>query len=510
MSVKYDRINRRQFLIGTGGYFLVLPFLPSLLSKEALAQVVTKPKRLLVTTMGHNMMSSQIINPALATQTLSTGARQLKLSTSNAQLATFLTHPTYTALKSAGLITMVRGLDCMTDQSGHGSMWLTGVINTNPTIPSIDSYMEASQSVYPSASSSGYLRKVIRCNEAYSYKKVGNSVTYINEVYADDANNDWNGAASFYNDMLGKFSTGSTTPPPSNPAPSVDMNRRNILNEVYSAYQSAKNNRRISANDKSRLDEHMQGVLELQNSIVVTDTPPPVPAGQACSNPTSSSVATSAKTSYTDRMEVFFKLMRIALTCNLTKVGYIGYSGHASYDIGANKAYFPTANPLHNGVFHNEGGYTTAEIEQHYTYWMKWHSDKLADLILEPLRTMEDVQTNNGKSYLDNMLVAVLSESGVHSNPGEHSNVDYMPILLGNMGGAISSDKLVVFDRTSNAGLPYNTLLITLLEAMGVPASEYQAGSSNGKGFGQYVSSGSYVTKYGSRMYSPITEIWNG
>jgi hypothetical protein len=207
-------------------------------------------------------------------------------------------------------------------------------------------------------------------------------------------------------------------------------------------------------------------------------------------------------------MEVFFKLMRIALTCNLTKVGYIGYSGHASYDIGSNKSIFPVSNPLHNGVFHNEGGYTFAEIEQHYTYWMKWHSDKLADHILEPLRTMEDIQTNNGKSYLDNMLVAVLSEAGVHKNPGEHSNVDYMPILLGNMGGVINSDKLVVFDRPT--GLPYNTLLITLLEAMGVPASEYQAGSSNGKGFGQYVSGGNYVTKYGSRMYSPITEIWNG
>jgi hypothetical protein len=118
------------------------------------------------------------------------------------------------------------------------------------------------------------------------------------------------------------------------------------------------------------------------------------------------------------------------------------------------------------------------------------------------------VQTNNGKSYLDNMLVALLSEAGVHKNPGEHSNVDYMPILFGNMGGLIKSDRLVVFERPT--GLPYNTFLITLLETMGVPASEYQAGSSNGQGFGKYVSGGAYVTKHGSRMYSPITEIWNG
>lgn len=513
MSVKYDKMTRRQFLVGAGGSFLVLPFLPSLLSKEALAQVTTNPRRLLVLTHDHNIMASQILNSSVATQTLPSGARMATISSLTSPLTNYLTHSTYTNhLKNSGLITVVRGLDCMTDQSGHGAFWLTGAMNASPSIPSIDSYMEASQSVYPTATSSGYLKKVIRCNEAACFRKVGTSVSRINELYTDDGNNGWNGARKFYQDMLGRFSSGNNPPPPpSNPAPTTDQLRRNILNDVFSAFQSARNNRRISNNDKYRLEEHMEAIHELQNSIVISEPPPPVVVpGQACTDPVSSSLANSAQSSYKDKMEVYMKLMRVALTCNLTKIGIIGFSGHAWYDIGNNGANFPASStfPLHNGYFHNEGGFSVSTIESTFTYWLKWHMDKAAEYIIEPLRTMEDVQSNNGKSYLENMVIALLSEAGVHSDPGAHANLDYMPILFGNMGGIINSNRYVVFDGPTR--LPYNCLLITLLQAMGVPASEYNAGSSNGQGFGQYVSSGAYYNKWASRFYSPITEIWNG
>ncbi len=509
MSVKYDKITRRQFLVGAGGAFLVLPFLPSLLSREALAQVATNPRRLLILTHGHNIAASQILNSSVATQPLASGARMAAISSLSSPLTNYLTHSTYTNyLKNSGLITAVRGIDCMTDQSGHGAFYLTGVMNSNPSIPSIDSYMEASQSVYPTASSSGYLKKVIRCNEASCFKKVGTSVSAVNEIYTDDGNNGWNGAKRFYQDILGRIGSGGGGTPAPTPAPTTDQLRRNILNDVFSAFQSARNNRRISSNDKYRLEEHMNGIHELQTSIVIND-PPPV-TGPSCGDPISMALADSARSSYKDKMEVYMKLMRIALTCNLTKVGIIGFSGHAWYDIGPNNSRFPANqdSPLHNGYIHNEGGHSVATVESTFTYWLKWHMDKAAEYIIEPLRTTEDVQSNNGNTYLQNMLVALLSEAGVHTDPGAHANLDYMPILFGNMGGLINSNRLVVFDGPTR--LPYNSLLITLLQAMGVPASEYSAGSSNGQGFGQYVSSGAYYNKWSSRFYSPITEIWNG
>jgi hypothetical protein len=53
-------------------------------------------------------------------------------------------------------------------------------------------------------------------------------------------------------------------------------------------------------------------------------------------------------------------------------------------------------------------------------------------------------------------------------------------------------------------------MLITLMQAMGMPESEYVAGSTDSHGFGAYTSSGPYNQMWGSRFYQPITEIWHG
>src|SRR5690606_35864021 len=122
--------------------------------------------------------------------------------------------------------------------------------------------------LYPTATSSGYLKKVIRCNGSQSFRKVGSNVTRITDCYDDDANNNWNGAKKLYNDMIGRFSGGST-PTPTPPPPTDNTRKNNILTHVFSAYQSARSNRRISNDDRLRLEEHMERIHELQNSIVI-------------------------------------------------------------------------------------------------------------------------------------------------------------------------------------------------------------------------------------------------
>jgi hypothetical protein len=139
--------------------------------------------------------------------------------------------------------------------------------------------------------------------------------------------------------------------------------------------------------------------------------------------------------------------------------------------------------------------------------------DKLSEIILGPFQAAEDTQNNNGKSILENMLVTIVSEAGVHTDPGAHINLDYQPILFGNMGGIINSNKFIVYDRGTQGrgyGPPANQFAITLLQAMGMPESEYVAGSSTSHGFGAYVMNGPYYTQYSSRYYSPLAEIWHG
>jgi hypothetical protein len=55
-------------------------------------------------------------------------------------------------------------------------------------------------------------------------------------------------------------------------------------------------------------------------------------------------------------------------------------------------------------------------------------------------------------------------------------------------------------------GMPYNCFLLTLLQLMGIPQSEYAFATPNGQGFGYY---GGFPADHPlkSRFYSPISEI---
>lgn len=505
MPVGFNRFTRRQFLVGAGGYSILIPFLPSLMSREAQAAATTNPRRLMIMNYEHNIMASENIQPTVATNVLATGVKNAPLSSYKGSMGNFMTNANMMSIKNSGLMTIVRGLDSLTTPDAHGSTWLTaGNINVGNSgvafSPSLDSYMEASKTLYPTTQS--YFKKVLRCNGSVSFQKVGTQVAAISDCYGDNDPNDYNGAGKLYKDMVGLLNGTSTPAPPSGI-------QGPILNKVYAAFQAVKSGRVISAEDKARLDNHMQLLSELQNSFAGAAPVQPL----NCSNPiTDKNQPTAAKTSYNDKMIIYFKLIAMALSCGLTKVAILNTESTATYNIGVNNVSFPSGGvAFHNGVVHNEHGYTLADQQSLYSYWLKWHMDKLSDLVLAPLMATQDPLNSNGKSILENMLVVVQSEAGVNTNPGAHVNLDYQPIMFGNMGGVIKSDQIVVYDRGTKSrgiGVAANAFMITLLQAMGLAESEYVAGSSTTSGFGVYPkSAGSYDA---SRFYVPIKEIWRG
>lgn len=532
MSIKYNRFTRRQFLAGAGGQFLAIPLLTSLLPREALAQAQTAPRRFLAIGHPHCVMASRTIDPALVSQSslsassitgLPNYARGLRLSTlpanrlqtplsGTAPRDTYLTHATIRSLQSAGLMTIVRGIDNALGQGNqHGENWLTGSVNhagVDNWAPSVDTTMEDSQLIYPNGH--GYWKKVLRLNGSISYRKVGTSINLVQDFYADDASTNWNGPRALYDALAPRLTgSGGGTPPAQDP---IKLLKGGILNQVYQAYVAARNNRRISSVDQQKLDRHMQLMSEVEASL--TAVPPSTPAG-ICVNPIPSNFNWSAeRDSYRLHTEVYMKLMVAALKCNLTKIGTLMLDGHGFYDIGAGNAIFPPNNiPFHNGVVHNEAGLSTADVEAYYTQWQKWNFDTISNLILEPLYSEIDPMNANGKSFLENMLVTVLSEGGVDPFPGDHDNRDYQPIMFGNMGGAIRSDRYIVFDPSfagaAKVGMPYNALQMTWLHAMGLAPTDYRSGSSTTQGYGAYNLSylNSNYSIFGSRFYSPISEI---
>jgi len=509
MSIVYSKKSRRQFLVGTGQVTLTLPLLSSLLPKEAMAAASKPDPRMVFFTFGHAQPKDKWIDPNLAqTAVGSDGAKEALLNTLGKQISPCMTNSVYASLLSKGAISVVRGFDNMIWTVGHGSHAISGsservdVWNPLP-FPSIDTVFEASPTLYPSATTSNMVRKVVRCDngeQTYSYKFSGSEIVAV-PGYGDPV-------AMFDDLFSGIVSSGQPQ--------TVDnsgVTKRNILNNVFASFQSVKNSRKISSADKIRLDEHMALITDLQKKYAASTIT--IPISNACVKPTRP-VAKNYYGDYLTQNKLYLSLLAMAIKCGLTKVGMINFAGHSEYGIPG----MPVGVGMHNSIFHNsEGKYTDAQINDYYVTWMKWHMDTIAS---EYLAQLDVEESGTGRTYLDNMLSVVLAEGGTDVGPGTHGNTDIQHIQFGTMGGFFKGNRLTYIPPkiTNYYGnllpyrMPVNSLLLTYLDAMKIPPSEYINIGKIGKGFGIYKggsagdqSTGDYEKYWSHRFYSNVSEI---
>lgn len=495
MSVKYSPKSRRQFLVGAGRSALLLPMLPSLLSRELLAATAVAPRRFMLLSLMHYTPNTKWLNPALATTPVGTfgAAKEVVLSTMTNPNLPVLGHPLYTALRTAGKMTILNGVDTLVDTAGHGSQaggLLSGSLQYSGNeyypgglYPSIDTVMESSPTLYPPATS-GSMTKVVRADIAdsqwmfQSMKRVGNSVQPV----AGFSN-----PLALYNSVFAQLTPGT-------PADNSFNLKKSILDSVFASYTSVRSGRQISAQDKLRLDEHLQMISDLQ----ATYGSPPTTI--SCTKPNSP----GSGLTYPQSVQMSMSLLAIAMKCGLTKIGLLGASGHNQLGIPG----LPNI-PYHNDIVHS----SMSEVEKfnHFQTYAKFHLDSLADHFLAPLNVEEGT---TGKTYLENMLTVLCHEHGLaNAGQGEnHPNYNHMVVFFGNMGGILRSDRMICFKKGS-VGVSLNQLLLTYMYAMGIPASEYEAVALGGKGFGPYGPGGSitppasYASAWGQRLFQPIEEL---
>lgn len=510
MSVICKKQNRRQFLVGAGQLTLALPLLPSLLPQTLWAQTSTVAPRIAFFNFGHCLPISKWISPSVATTPVgSDGAKEAILSSLapgpwGSPVGSALSHSVYEKIRAAGKMSVVRGIDNMI-HIGHGGQYLSGssqrVDQWNPLpFPSIDTVIESSPTVYPSSTATN-VKKVIRLDNSdiqSSYKKVGNDVIEVPGYI---------GPVQIFKDL---FSNLANTPP-TGVDPTQKL-KKSILNRVFSSYVDVRSSRRISSEDKLRLEEHMTLISELEKKIASTSV---VGTSSTCTKP----ATPTTDGNYLESNRLSLQLMSLAIKCGLSKVFVTDFEGH----VGSGITGLPSGVSFHNGIIHNNEGhnYTDAQINDYYNIWMKWHLDLVAENFLNLLDVSEG---NTGRTYLDNMLTAILTEGGMDTTPGTHTNLDYQPILFGTMGGYLKGDRYTVlptktedfYGRPHRYRVPYNCLLITFLESMKVPSSEYSVIGA-GKGYGIYkagqfgeVELPEYNKYFGHRFYSPISEILKG
>jgi hypothetical protein len=489
MSMVFCKKTRRQFLVGTGKTLLALPFLPSLMPSTAQAQAAMAQRKMMLFWFDHNNMLEMwpLLNRAAATTPVgNSGAKEVLLRSLGSAPAISLAfrHPIYQTLMNSDLVSVLRGFDLAQWDGTHGNYTMAAGAGRNSEggHPTIDTIIEASPNVYPLMTTPSNVSKAIRVDMLGIpgfYQRIGTGVQQVTAFQR------WE-VSSAYNQVFSGLTAGTTTT-----ADNTNRLKTNILNRVYDSYVSFKGSRKISADDRFRLDQHMSFISQIQAGYSQGNQ-----TVNACVRPTTPPIGTDPALSH----KLYFQLLAIAFQCNLTKFGTMYFELD-------DPQWMPGAPALGTG-FHNacHGG-AGADIQKRaFEIFWPYLTDNIAEYFLKPLNTEEG---STGRTYIQNMVTGFITSAGTFKNgtgDGGHSGYDSQQILLGNMAGALRSGRYMAMPETGYDRLPYNCFLLTLLQLMGVPPSEYQFTSSTGQGIGNYT--GFPATHpYRSRFYSPITEI---
>ncbi len=496
MAIYYNRKSRRQFLIGSGKSMLALPLLPSLLPRKSWAQSTPPPRRMMIFHFDHNNLAAMWPNPINANTNIGNdGSREVMLRTlgSMASHSRALNNPRYEALMNSDLITMVRGFDILgSSGSAHGNFGVTAGQGrqSEPNFPSIDTVIEASQSVYPSSTPLGVRRALRIGGDWYQFfRKVGNNVQHIPAYYNRDLRN-------FYNEVFGSLTNG-TVPPQD----LTNQLKSNILNRVHQTFGSFRNGAKISSDDRARLDQHMDLLSDLQRGLA-SDTPSPI----TCSRPQDPGNL-DHNTQQGRINQTYMDLSAVAFMCGLTKFGVMSFEGE-------DPQWIPGLGTQGNGVHGIMHGQYGADLQLAVkTRWWRYFSNMISDRFLAPLEAMEG---DTGRSYLDNMITVLMCQGGF-ANPGGdggHSGLDSNQVLIGSMAGRLRAGRFMTMPRSQTGNipgrggnLPYNCFLLTLLNLMGVPPNEYAFATANGQGFGNYSNFGGNYDRVRQRFYQPVNEL---
>jgi hypothetical protein len=474
------------FLLGAGGAALAIPFLPSLLSpREAHAQAVPPLKRYIHFATDHGGIWQANMQPpaSMVTEMRPYADRMIKrgdlapsIVGSDAVISPVLTAPT-TALTPTLVrkMNVLHGLDIpfyiAHNTGGHLGNYARndgnggdGQIVQGYPRPTIDQLMAWSPSFYRDLSNVR-LRSVTGGRLSWDWSDPIARRGVVQEVTGRVGS-----ATGVFDDLMG---TGNSSP------------RRPLTDRVLASYQRLRNsNRRLGAEDRRRLDEHIARVTELNRQL----TTMPVCAGAtrpAADAPTNADYGYDPAAQVA-RWQQQNDVIAVAMACGATRLAAIhandtfsDYRGDWHQDI-AHKAHLPT------GVEQQTLSAANALF--------------FRSVFLDLAIKLDAIDDGNSRTVLDNTLLVWTQESG----PYTHDNNSCPVVTFGSAGGALRTGSYIDYrnlDIVTNpggyqgsteityAGLLYSQFLATVLNAMDIPSSEWAEpanapGATPGSGMG--------------------------
>jgi len=425
-----QRIDRRRFLIGTGGSLLALPMLEALAPRTAFAQTAAPPKRLVVVFHPHGRVVGPGSNENWSPRT-TTGPLPPVGTAPSGALASLapISNEIVTLSNIDNIVRHTSG-----DLDGHASAsatCMTCVVPNGGTArgPALD-YVAG---LRLRASTAQKMAIVIPGQAA----PFDNSVTE-NNVFLGANGTPGNyqaiDPAQMIRDLFASVQVGPPPPPP--PTPTLQdrlaARRGSILDGVAKGFTSFRAG--LNPADQARLDQHAQFIRETELRYpAVPPVTPPAPA--SCAPPSTSSVPNYDWPQFRkgEHDDVFaqtqIESLVQALICDVTRTASLNF--WASGDPGFVTEFAPASSPYLAGNWHasvhgdgSPNDPSVGSLTKGFGFYAKYFT-KL-------IQRMAAIQESDGSRLLDNTLVVWVSDLGYGSG---HYCYNY-PVVLAGMKSA--------------------------------------------------------------------------
>ncbi len=460
------KMTRREFLASKAKLAASLPFLPVLFSREAEAAGGVPTRFIAIHSV--NGQRQEYWQPAAAAQTAFQGGFERDLRDFAASGISPILGTAFTPYLTK--LSYIQGMD-QVFANGHNMRAMLGHFSLSQPMPTIDRVLADSKKFYPVTP----IIPSLNFGSSFSYSFSGSQFSQV----------------PYYWSLIGAyervFGLGQ---------PAVLQRHSKVMERNLSLFSRLRTNVALSSNDVALLDAQSSLLSDLstrlKNMQPIIGQAPPKPGAHSNSE---------------EFIIAAVDMIVASFLCGATQQACIGIADPSPIE---------SANGWHGGS-HNPDPVKGAAPNS--LAINKWIAEKF---FLRLISKMDSIVEANGKTMLDNSLVYWGNEV---SNGNGHSS-ENMPVLLaGSAGGKIRSGFIYDYRQlnapkvaTDNAGSdtyigrPYNQLLVTILQAMGLSPADYER--SGIKGYGVNTSANasrnSRYTSYIGEIGNPLPRLFVG
>ncbi len=479
------------FLKGLGGATLAIPFLPSLMPRQAWAQQAQVVRRYFTFVgdydYGHHQHWFPTLNPLSQRYNPGNGDHEIGYQS----LQSFLSSPTseLSYILGNGLnpfvnkMNILRGLNLHT-RIAHGRGPMLGNLADN------DGHDTQARNVKPLRSIDQVLAGNSRFTPHSNDPLTVGPADHSTFSYARDSSNNINRASArsskphtLFSQLFypggSPISEGGSSPAPSRPG-------ADILSRTIEDYRRVRNGRQISSLDRQVLDNALDRISDIQRRLDATTVAGGCQFSQIDPSRTETDGISSWNYSCFDHkyaFELYAQIFAAAAACDLHRVLNFHINNLPNYDR------HPTED-FHQG--HSHRPFDNVNGMPNHRYMAQIWRNYVESFLVPLVTALDSSPDTNGQSILDNSLVHMTLECST-----VHSDYSKPCLLIGGAGGNLTTGHMIDYSRRSLGphpeqgdsfstdpnsdrfghnyyGAHYNRVLTTILQAMGLSRSEYE------------------------------------